>query len=127
MRLRLFFLAALAVGAMAFSSLALASGGLAGKYTTTITSPAQLKGKWVLTLAKSGAFTVAFKGQVGARGRYAATAKTITFREGAAGCGGSGTYAWKKSGKTLTFARKREVSGCEVRAAVLAHRFTQVR
>jgi hypothetical protein len=126
MRLRLLFLAALAVGVMAFSSIALASGGLAGKYTTTIQSPAQLKGKWVLTLAKSGTFTVAFKGQIGARGQYSVNAKTITFRE-PKGCGGSGTYGWKKSGKTLTFVRKREASACQMRAAVLAHRFTQVR
>jgi hypothetical protein len=43
------------------------------------------------------------------------------------GCGGSGTYAWKKSGKTLRFIRKRESPSCQGRAAVLAHPFTQVR
>jgi hypothetical protein len=126
MKLRLFFLAAVLVGAVVASSVALAAGGLAGKYTTTITSPSQLKGKWALTLTKTGMYTVALNGEVGAAGRYTATAKTITFRE-PKGCGGSGTYAWKKSGKTLTFVRKREAPACQVRAAVLAHRFTQVR
>jgi hypothetical protein len=126
MKLRLFFLAAVLVGAVVASSVALAAGGVAGKYTTTIKSPAQLKGEWALTLTKTGMYTVALNGGVGAAGRYTATAKTITFRE-PKGCGGSGTYAWKKSGKTLTFVRKHEAPACQVRGAVLAHRFTQVR
>jgi hypothetical protein len=111
---------------LGLSSVALAAGGVAGTYATTIKSPAELQGKWVLTLAKSGTYAVALNGKVMARGRYSVTATTITLRE-PAGCGGSGTYAWKRSGKTLTFIRKREAPSCQVRAAVLAHRFTQVR
>jgi hypothetical protein len=66
-------------------------------------------------------------GQQVARGSYSSTAKTITFsRERGSGCTGVGTYAWRKSGKTMTFTRKREASSCQARAAVLAHRFTQV-
>ena len=127
MRLQLLSLAA-AIGAVVVSSAALAAGGLAGKYTTTISSPAQIKGKWTLRFAKSGVYTVAWNGKVGARGRYSSTATTITFREPAStGCGGSGTYAWKKSGSSLTFIRKRESPACRPRAMILAHRFTQVR
>jgi hypothetical protein len=127
MRLKLFFLAAVVVGAVVTASVALAAGGLAGRYTTTIKSPAQLKGKWALTLAKNGVYTVSMNGEPLARGRYSATARSITFRESAKGCGGSGTYAWKRSGETVRFIRKREAASCQVRAAVLAHPFTRVR
>jgi hypothetical protein len=114
------------VVALAVSSAALASGGLVGRYKTTIKTPSELKGTWVLSLAKGGTYTVALNGKALARGRYSATATTITLRE-PAGCGGTGTYGWKKSGKTLTFAHKREAPACQARAAILAHRFTQVR
>ena len=120
---------AVMVAALAVSAVALAAGGgVAGTYATTVKSPAEMKGRWVLTLAKSGTYAVALNGQAVARGRYSATATTITLREPVDnGCGGSGTYAWKKTGKSIRFARKREAASCEARAAVLAHRFTQVR
>jgi hypothetical protein len=123
---RRFALVAVVMVALGLSSVALAAGGVAGTYTTTIKSPSELKGKWALTLAKSGTYAVALNGKAMARGRYSATATTITLRE-PAGCGGSGTYAWTRSGKTVTFIRKRESASCQARAAVLAHRFTQVR
>ncbi len=120
--------AAVVILALAFSSVALAAGGLSGAYATTIKGPAQLEGKWVLTLAKGGVYKVAIDGQTVARGRYTSTAKTITlFGERGSGCIGAGTYAWKKSGKTVTFTRKRESASCQARALVLSHRFTQVR
>ncbi|MGH3077271.1 MAG: hypothetical protein ACRDPZ_03715 [Gaiellaceae bacterium] len=121
-------LAVVAVAVLAMSSVALAAGGLSGTYATTIKSPAQLKGKWALILAKGGTYTVAVNGQPVARGRYSSTATTITFdRERGSGCIGAGTYAWKKSGTTVTFVRKRESASCSARATVLSHRFTQVR
>ena len=117
-----------AIAALATSSVALAAGGLPGTYTTTVKSPAQLKGTWNLTLAKGGTYTVALNGETVARGRYTSTATTITLdRERGSGCTGVGTYAWKKSGKTVSFTRKRETASCQARAAVLAHRFTQLR
>lgn len=119
-------LAGAVVMALAMSSIALAAAGVSGTYATTIKSPAELKGKWVLTFTKGGTYKVALNGKTLARGTYAATAATITLRE-PSGCGGSGTYAWKRSGKTMTFFRKREARSCQIRAAVLAHRFTQVR
>ena len=116
------------IAALAASSVAPAAGGISGTYTTTIKSPAQLKGRWVLTFAQAGSYTVALNGQPVARGKYSSTAKTITFvRERGSGCTGVGTYAWSRSGKTVSFTRKRESSSCQARAAVLAHRFTQVR
>jgi hypothetical protein len=72
---------------------------------------------------------VALNGKAVSRGKYSATATTITFgrESGGSGCSGSGTYAWKKSGKTLKLARKREAASCQLRATILAHPFTQVR
>jgi hypothetical protein len=116
------------VTALAVCSAALGAGGVSGRYTATIKTPAQIKGKWVLTLAQGGTYTVSLNGERLARGTYSATATTITLRESAAaGCGGVGIYAWRKSGKTLRFIRKREVQACQGRAAVLAHPFTQIR
>ncbi len=117
---------AVVILALAVSSVALAGGGVAGTYTTTIKSPLEIKGKWTLTLMKAGTYKVALNGKALARGTYSATATTITLRE-PTGCGGSGTYAWKRSGKTMSFTSKRESPSCQVRAAVFAHRFTQVR
>ena len=114
--------------ALAISSVALASGGLSGTYQTTIKSPAQLKGTWSLAFAKGGKYTVAVNGQPVARGTYRSNATTITLdRERGSDCKGAGTYAWKKSGKIVTFTRKRESASCQARAIVLSHRFTQVR
>ena len=119
---------AVLIAMVAASSVALAAGGLVGTYSTTVKSPAQLKGKWAITFAKGGTYTVAVNGETVARGRYASTATTITLdRERGSGCTGAGTYAWKKSGKTVTFTRKRESPSCQARAVVLSHRFTQVR
>lgn len=113
--------------ALAASSVALAAGGgVAGTYTTTIKRPAELKGTWVLTLAKNGGYKVALNGKTLAGGTYSATATTITMRE-PTGCGGTGTYAWKRSGKTLRFVRKREAPACHIRATILSHPFTKVR
>ena len=129
MRLKLtgFVLAAAAALVLGVSSVADAAGGLLGTYKATVSKPAQLKGKWALTLAKGGSYAVALNGEVVARGKYSSTAKTITFdRERGSGCTGAGTYVWKKSGKTMTFVRKRESPSCQARALVLARRFTRV-
>ena len=123
-----FALAGVVVVALGVSSVALAAGGLPGTYTTTVKSPAQLKGKWAITFATGVTYSVAVNGETVARGKYSATAKSVTlFREQGSGCTGAGTYAWKKSGKTVSFTRKRESASCQARAMVLTHRFTQVR
>ena len=117
------------LAALILSSTALAAGGgLVGTYSTTVKSPAQLKGKWAITFAKGGSYTVRVNGEAVARGRYTSTATTITLdRERGSGCTGAGTYAWKKAGKTVTFTKKRESASCQARALVLSHRFMQVR
>jgi hypothetical protein len=128
MRIKLTVFVLAGVASLGVSSVAVAAGGLSGTYTTTIKSPAQLQGKWAITFARSGTYAVAVNGETVARGKYSATAKSVTlFREQGSGCTGAGTYAWKKSGKTMTFVRKRETSSCQARALVLGHRFTQVR
>jgi hypothetical protein len=116
------------VAALAVSSVALAGGTLAGKYATTIKSPAQFKGAWVLNLAKGGTYTVD-NGQILIRGRYSTTGSRITFghETGDGACAKSGTYTWKKTGKMLKFTRVRESPLCSGRSGVLAHMFTQQR
>jgi hypothetical protein len=120
--------AASLVAMLALSSAALASGTLAGKYTTSIKSPAQLKGTWVLKFAKSGNYTVD-NGQLLIRGRYSTNGSRITFghESGDGACAKSGTYTWKKTGRTLKFTRVSESPACSGRSGVLAHTFTQQR
>ena len=123
-----FIFAAAVLGALVVSSVALAAGGVVGTYKTTIRDSGHLNGKWAFELAKGGTYTVSMNGHALARGRYAATATTITFsRESGSGCSGAGVYAWKKSGKTMTFTRRRESASCHARASVLEHPFTQAR
>jgi hypothetical protein len=119
--------AASVVAALALSAVALAGGTLAGKYTTTIQSPAQFKGTWVLSLANSGTYAVADNGHLLVRGKYSATGSTITFSHetGNGACAKSGTYSWKKTGKTLKFTRISDSAACSGRSGVLAHTFTQ--
>jgi hypothetical protein len=124
--MKLAIAAASLVAALAISSVAFAGGTLAAKYTTTIKSPAQLKGTWVLNLAKGGTYTVD-NGQLLIRGRYATIGSRITFghETGDGACAKSGTYTWKKTGRTLTFTRVSESPLCSGRSAVLAHTFTE--
>jgi hypothetical protein len=105
-----------------------AAGGVSGTYTTTITKPQMLKGRWTLAFAKGGTYKVILNGRTLGRGTYSATATTVTMREPAGhGCGGSGTYAWRKSRTTMRFTRKREAASCHIRSTVLARPFRVVR
>lgn len=124
-----FTIAAAIIAVLALSSVALAGGSVAGKYRTTIKSPAAVKGTWVLNLAKGGTYTVATNGQVFVRGKYTVTGSTITFgREtGPGACPKSGKYTWKKVGRTLKFTRVSDSPACSGRSGVLAHPFTQPR
>jgi hypothetical protein len=70
---------------------------------------------------------VVLNGEPVARGTYSATATRISFiRETGSPCKGSGTYGWKRSGKTMTFTRVQEAASCRARAIVLVHPFVQV-
>ena len=121
-----FTFAAATVAALVVVSVALAGGTLAGRYTTKIASPPDLKGTWVLTFAKAGSYTVVDNGTVVIRGKYAASGSKVTFghETGPAACAKTGKYSWKKSGKTLKFTRISD-SACTGRSGVLAHTFTQ--
>ena len=118
-------LASAVAAVLAASSVALGAGGPLGTYKSTIKSPAQIKGTWSVSFKKNGVYAVSLNGRSLARGTWSATATTITLRE-PNGCGGTGTYSWKKSGRVLRFTRKSEAAGCEIRAAVLRHPFAQV-
>jgi hypothetical protein len=122
-------IAASVVATLALSSAALAGGTLAGKYTTTIKTPLQFKGTWVLNLAKGGTYTVADNGQILVRGKYSTTGSRITFghETGSGACAKPGTYRWSKTGKTLKFTRVSDSPLCSGRSGVLAHTFTQQR
>jgi hypothetical protein len=104
---------------------------LAGKYRTTIKSPTEFKGTWVLTLAKGGAYTVTTNGpnQILVHGRYTATRSKITFAHetGDGACTKAGTYTWKKTARTLKFTLVSDSPLCSGRSGVLTHTFTQQR
>ena len=129
MRLKLtgFALAGVAALMLGVCSVAVAAVGLAGTYTTTISSPAQLKGKWSLILVKGGAYSVKLDGARRSWQVHVDCEDDHPRSRAGQRLHGRGTYAWKKSGKTMTFVRKRETSSCQARALILGHRFTQVR
>ncbi len=120
-------LAATVIAVLALSSTAFAAGSLTGKYATTIKSPADLKGTWVLNLAKAGTYTVADNGHIVVHGKYSTTGSKITFghETGSAACAKPGTYTWKKNARTLTFTRVNDSPVCAGRSGVLAHTFKQ--
>ena len=128
MRLKLtgFVLAGVAALVLGICSVAVAASGPTGTYQAKIKSPAQIKGTWGLTLKPNGVYVVSMNGKSVASGRWSATATTITLRE-PDGCGGTGTYAWKRTNAVLRFTFKREDPRCQTRRAVLTHPFAQVR
>jgi hypothetical protein len=98
-----------------------------GTYTTTLSDPFELRGKWTIALAGRNTYTVVLNGEPVARGTYSATATRISFlHETGSPCKGSGTYGWTRSGQAMTFTRVRDASSCQARAIVLLQRFTQV-
>jgi hypothetical protein len=129
-RSKRFALFAVLVVALASTSVALAGGGtLTGQYKTTVKSPPDAKGIWVLNFAKGGRYTVIAFGHTFVRGKYSTTGSRITFdhETGEGACSKSGTYTWKKSGTTLKFTRVSDAAICSGRSGVLAHPFTQQR
>jgi len=113
--------------ALALPSLAFASGPRAGKYTAKITTPAEFRGTWALTFAKSGTYTISQAGKVVVRGHdFSVGPQMKMFKEtGSKACTSIGYYDFKRGGKTLTF-KKLSDSGCAGRAYVLSHVFKLV-
>jgi hypothetical protein len=140
-RMRRLALVAMPLVALASISVALAGGStLAGRYKTTLTSPPEAKGTWVLIFAEPsssqthgqlqrGRYTVIAFGHTFVRGTYATTGSRITFghETGEGACAKPGTYTWKKAGKTLKFVRVSDAPICSGRSGVLAQPFTQER
>jgi hypothetical protein len=125
-RMRGIAIAVIAVVALTAAPAALAAGGLPGQYRTTIASPAQFKGAWVITFKTGGAYTVVDNGHVLVRGRYSTMGSKVTLghETGEGACAASGTYSWKRAGTHLTFARTHDAAACVGRIGVLAHPFT---
>jgi hypothetical protein len=112
------------IAALAVPSLALADGPPAGKYTAKITTPAVLKGTWMLTFVKSGSYTISQNGKVVVRGHDLSVGPQMQmYKEtGSKACKSIGFYNFKRTGKTLTFMKLSD-PGCAGRALVLAHSF----
>jgi hypothetical protein len=121
-------IAAITAVALIAAPTALAGSGLPGQYRTSIASPAQLKGTWVIRFAAVGTYTVVDDGHVLVRGRYSTSGSKITFghETGDGACAATGTYTWKRSGASLRFARMHDGAACIGRVGILAHRFTLV-
>jgi hypothetical protein len=124
-----FTAAALMIAALALAlpSIVLAGQDLPlGKYVTIVKTPATLKGTWVLSFMKSGKYTITDSGAVVVRGHFTSTSRIYLSGEtGPAACPQFGVYAWKRTGKTLTFTKVSDP--CVGRATVLGHRFTATR
>jgi hypothetical protein len=116
--------AAAAALALALPSLALAGGPPAGKYSAKITTPPELKGTWLLSFAKSGTYTITQAGKVVVRGHDFAVGPQVKFSQetGSKACPSIGYYNFKRTGKTLTFAKLSDPK-CAGRAFVLSHSF----
>jgi hypothetical protein len=124
----------LAVGVLMIAALVLAVPSVVlagrdlplGKYTRTVTTPARLKGVWVLDFLKGGKYTIADNGAVVVRGHFQSTTRLYLSGEtGPAACPQFGVYTWKRAGKTLTLTKVSD--SCAGRAAVLSRRFTATR
>jgi hypothetical protein len=119
---RIAVLASLTV-ALVLPSLALASTPPAGKWTTKIGTPPELKGTWALSFTKSATYTISRNGKVVVRGHGGGGSQFLFDREtGPMACPSFGAYTWKRTGKTLTF--KKLSDSCVGRAFILSHRFT---
>ena len=115
--------AAALVLALALPSVALAGNLPLGKYTTSVKSPARLKGTWVLSFLKGGKYTISDNGAIVVRGHFSSTSRIHFSNEtGPAACPQFGAYTWKRTGKTLTLTKLSDP--CVGRAAVLSHPFT---
>jgi hypothetical protein len=111
------------IAALALPALALAAIPPAGKWTTKIATPAQLKGTWALSFARSGAYTITLNGKLAIRGHGGGGSQFLfTGETGPFACPSFGAYTWKRKGKTLTF--KKAADDCVGRAFILSHPFT---
>jgi hypothetical protein len=110
------------VAVLAVAATSLAASSLNGTYSTTISSPAQLKGKWTVDFQPGNKYSVGENSKVDTFGQYTLSGSTITFKDtaGPGRCPGntaSGTYTIAVHGSSIAFKTKHDA--CAGRAAVL--------
>ncbi len=113
-----------AVAALALSTAAAASAKITGKYRTTITKPASVKGTWTLDFKPNGSVTVTLNGKP-TPNHPSVKGSTLT-TPGGKQCRSVGTYKIKLTGNALTFTVIKD--SCKVgRKLILpGHAFTKV-
>jgi hypothetical protein len=114
--------------ALSIVPIALASGGIAGKFKTTLagksakTEHGQLDGTWTVAFgaAASGKVKLTWSGHVAGGGRYVISGSTITLTPKKGGqCKTKGKYTFKATGGKLTFTVIKDT--CAVRRDVLTY------
>jgi hypothetical protein len=111
---------------------ALASGspaGPSGRFRTTITHPASLKGTWTISF-DGGRDSDYLNGKKVASGTYTRSGSTISFAQrtapaGQKQCQTPGKYRFMLSGATLTFTKISDPCN-PVRSELLSHRFSKL-
>ncbi len=114
--------------ALTIVPIALASGGLAGKFKTTVaghgakTEHGQLDGTWTLAFgaAASGKVKLRWNGHVAGGGRYLISGSTITLTPKKTGqCKTKGRYTFDVTGGKLRFTLIKDA--CTVRRDILTY------
>lgn len=124
-RLTLFLVLA---ATLALPNAALAGGKLRGTYTTKVNATGQYTGTWTMNIFSGGKYTILLNNALLIRGTWTNLGSKITFGQesGAAACVPSGTYSWKRTGKTLKLTKVHDSAAlCAGRILVLSHTFTQ--
>jgi hypothetical protein len=114
---------------LALSGAALAGGKLRGTYMTKVNNAGQFTGTWTMNIFGGGKYTILLNNALLIRGTWTNRGSKVTFGQesGAAACVPSGTYSWKRTGKTLKLTKVRDSAAlCAGRILVLSHPFTQV-
>ena len=125
-RLTLFLVLA---ATLALPNAALAGGKLRGTYTTKVNAAGQYTGTWTMNIFSGGKYTILLNNALLIRGTWTNLGSKVTFghESGAAACVPSGTYSWKRTGKTLKLTKVHDSAAlCAGRILVLSHTFTQV-
>jgi hypothetical protein len=114
------------LAALAFATAAIATGTITGKYTTTITAPASVAGRWTLDFKTNGTGTVAFDGQL--TGNVFTVKGSKLTAPGGKGhsCPNVGTYRIHLAGKHLTFTVIKDECTVGRKLVLPGHTYTKV-
>ncbi len=118
------------IALLAAAPAALAVAGPSGRYDTTITKPAQLKGAWTVTFA-NGRDSDYLNGKKIASGTYTRSGSIISFAQrrapkGQKQCQTPGKYRFTLSAGTLRFTKISDPCN-PIRRTLLSHRFTAIK